>query len=533
MLFHSIRWRLQLWYGVILVAVLVGFGVTAYRLEYNRRFRSIDEELQRRMAALNAALQLNDPHNAGPDDPRDDFGSPPEFGPEHGRPRDGDFRPGPPPRKEFKLPAQFAVLFGGNEPTSYYYFIRSRNGELLSRSSNAPADRISMYQFAGPHIHVVGPFLPITVPAPNYAAELIQPSVKDGLNDSKGKSDPQARKPLTYQWPGTARELPSTTPPGEVLLVGRSIEPELAELRQFGWTLAGIGGIVLLCGLAGGWVLASRAIRPIDDISATAVKIAAGDLSQRIDAADTDNELGRLATVLNSTFARLETSFAQQNQFTADAAHELRTPVSVLLMQTQTVLKHERDSDEYRACIEACQRAGQRMRGLLESLLELARLDAGQEPMKKIRFDLGQAAAECVELVRPLALERNIQIETESPPLEWTGDKERVAQVITNLLTNAIHYNKDGGQVRVAVREQNHEAVITVSDTGMGIADTDLPRIFERFYRADKSRSNAKGRTGLGLAISRAIIEAHGGSIEAASQPGKGTTFTVRLPERD
>ena len=323
------------------------------------------------------------------------------------------------------------------------------------------------------------------------------------------------------------------TPPGESLLVGRSIEPDLAELRQFAWTLAGIGGVVLLCGLAGGWVLASRAIRPISDISATAVKIAGGDLSQRIDAADTENELGRLAGVLNSTFARLEASFAQQGQFTADAAHELRTPVSVLLMQTQTALKQERNAADYRATIEACQRAAQRMRGLLESLLELARLDSGQEPMKKMRFDLGRAAQECVELVRPLAQERNIQIETDLPALEWTGDMERLSQVITNLLTNAIHYNRDAGQVRVFVREQKHEALVTVSDTGMGIADNDLPRIFERFYRADKSRSNAKGRTGLGLAISKAIVEAHGGTIEVTSQPGVGTTFTVRLPARD
>ncbi|HZV33496.1 MAG TPA: ATP-binding protein, partial [Verrucomicrobiae bacterium] len=402
-----------------------------------------------------------------------------------------------PPRK-FSIPGSDAVYFSSNGPAAFYYIIRSRNGGILSMSSNVPAEKLR--GGGSPEKSVIGA-------APDVSS----------LQASSG----------------ALREFMMRTPPGESLLVGRSIEPDLAELRQFGWTLAGIGGIVLLCGLAGGWVLASRAIRPIEDISATAVKIAAGDLSQRIDAADTDNELGRLATVLNSTFARLEAAFAQQGQFTADAAHELRTPVSVLLMQTQTALKHERDSAEYRACIEACQRAAQRMRGLLESLLELARLDAGQEPMKKMRFDFSNTVAECVEMVRPLAHERNVQIETESPPLEWTGDKERLAQVITNLLTNAIHYNKDGGEVRVETHEQNHEAVITVSDTGMGIAETDLPRIFERFYRADKSRSNAKGRTGLGLAISKAIVEAHGGSIEVASQPGKGTTFTVRLPARD
>src|SRR5204863_3265733 len=135
-------------------------------------------------------------------------------------------------------------------------------------------------------------------------------------------------------------------------------------------------------GLAGGWWIATRAIQPIADISATATKIAAGDLSQRISAADAENELGRLASVLNSTFARLEAAFAQQARFTADASHELRTPVSVILTQTQTALSRPRTEAEYREALEACQRAAQRMRKLTNSLLELARLDAGQDTVK-------------------------------------------------------------------------------------------------------------------------------------------------------
>ena len=150
---------------------------------------------------------------------------------------------------------------------------------------------------------------------------------------------------------------------------------------------------MLLLGLAGGWWVATRAIRPIEAISATAVKIAGGDLSQRINAADTESELGRLAGVLNSTFARLEAAFAQQARFTSDASHELRTPVSVILSQTQTALSRERTSSEYREALEACQRAARRMRKLTESLLELARLDAGQEPMKRERFDLSRIVA--------------------------------------------------------------------------------------------------------------------------------------------
>jgi heavy metal sensor kinase len=246
--------------------------------------------------------------------------------------------------------------------------------------------------------------------------------------------------------------------------------------------------------------------------------------------AEAESELGQLAAVLNSTFARLETAFAQQKQFTADAAHELRTPVSVILTQTQTTLTRERTAAEYRETIEACQRSAQRMRRLIESLLELARLDAGQEPLKRMPFDLSQMVREGIESIRPLADERGVKILPELGTLEITGDSERLAQVIANLLTNAIQYNPSGGEVRLKLESRPGLAVLTVADTGPGISNEDLPHVFERFYRGDKSRTTSNGNAGLGLAIAKAIVEAHGGTIEVASQTGTGTTFTVRLP---
>jgi len=326
------------------------------------------------------------------------------------------------------------------------------------------------------------------------------------------------------------RELFHSGPMGDRVLIGRSIAPELAQMRRLAIELVAAGTAVLLLGLAGGWWLASRAIRPIKDISAAAGKIAAGDLTQRINAANTDSELGHLASVLNSTFARLEAAFAHQARFTADASHELRTPVSVILSQTQTVLSRERTSAEYREGLEACQRAAQRMRKLTESLLALARLDAGQEPMKREPFDLSRVARECVELVRPLAVERGIEIRCDLPAIECLGDAERVGQVVTNLLTNAIHFNRARGEVRVSARAADGTAFLTVTDTGEGIPAADIPHIFERFYRVDESRSHTQGRTGLGLAICKAIVDAHSGVIEVSSQPGTGSTFTVKLP---
>jgi heavy metal sensor kinase len=324
------------------------------------------------------------------------------------------------------------------------------------------------------------------------------------------------------------RETADVLPSGEMIRVGCSITPELKELHRTALKLASIGGIILFFGLAGGWWIVSRSLRPVVAISAAAAKISAGDLSQRINVAEAESELGQLAAVLNSTFARLEAAFAQQQQFTSDAAHELRTPVSVMLTQAQTALNRERTAPEYRETVEACQRAAQRMRRLIESLLALARLDAGQEPMKRLNFDLSKTACDSVELIRPLADERGVKILCDLPPLECTGDSERLAQVVINLLTNAIQYNRPHGEVRVRLESQNNMAVLTVSDTGAGIAAEDLPRVFERFYRADKSRST--GGNGLGLAISKAVVEAHGGTIEVSSAENTGTTFTVRLP---
>jgi signal transduction histidine kinase len=150
--------------------------------------------------------------------------------------------------------------------------------------------------------------------------------------------------------------------------------------------------------------------------------------------------------------------------------------------------------------------------------------------MKYQSFDLSRVTRDCVELVKPLAAERKVEIRSELPTVQCLGDAERIGQVVTNLLSNAIHFNRDGGEVCLKVRAENGTAFLTVADTGGGIPAEDLPHIFERFYRVDKSRSRIQGKTGLGLAICRAIVEAHSGSINVTSQPGSGSTFEVRLP---
>ena len=511
-IFKSIKWRLQLWYGLILVVVLAGFGFTAYQLEYGRQMRRIDGELHLRFGMLANAI-----HEPLPPPPiRVRFGMPP---PDQ-RPDNFPPRQNPPPGK-FVLPPWALGLFDASNPNGYYFVI-TRDGHDVERSTNAPAS--DRYSYSGPSDAInAPPVLPENDSSVKYNGGF-------AVDRDYRKQTMAAGQPGPAWMHGTFREVMTELPSGELILVGKNVTPELKELHRSGLEFVCVGAIILLFGLAGGGWLVGGALRPIEAISAAAVKISAGDLSQRINVAEAESELGQLAAVLNSTFARLEAAFAQQQQFTADAAHELRTPVSVMLTQTQAALNRERSGAEYRETLEACQRASQRMRRLIESLLELARLDAGQETLKRLRFDLATVANDCADLVRPLANESGVKILAELAPLKISGDSERLALVVTNLLTNAIQYNQSGGEVRLKLESQGGLAVLTVGDTGPGISAEDLPRVFERFYRGDKSRTVSSGNAGLGLAISKAIVEAHGGTIEVASRENAGTTFTVRLP---
>jgi signal transduction histidine kinase len=242
-----------------------------------------------------------------------------------------------------------------------------------------------------------------------------------------------------------------------------------------------------------------------------------------------------LATLLNEGFAQIEETLVRQRQFTADASHELRTPVSVVLAQTQAALARPRQEAEYRNALEACQRSAQRMRRLVESLLTLARLESGEEPLHLQPTDLNQIAADSTEAVQPLALGAGLvlRFEPSANPVPGRVDPDRLGQVLLNLLGNAVAYNRPGGSITVTTGTSGAEAFVRVSDTGIGIAPEHLPRLFERFYRVDDSRSNPRGHTGLGLAISQQILLQHGGRITVESEPGKGSAFTVWIIRSD
>ena len=316
------------------------------------------------------------------------------------------------------------------------------------------------------------------------------------------------------------------------ILVVRPLRRDLDHLHGFAWRLAGIGGGILLVGLIGGYWIAGRIVRPIAAISKTASTISAANLAERIDDRRIDAELAELAQVLNATFARLQGSFERLTQFTADASHELRTPLAVLHAQMELALSRPRSPEEYQATLTTCLRAASGMQSLVDGLLTLARADAGRLEMNLRPLDLRAVASDAVEQYQEKAAQAGITLECRLPlePVMVAADSLFLARVPANLLANALQNTPSGGRIEVAVTADGHQAILSVQDTGCGIAPEHQAQLFERFYRVDTGRSRAVGGHGLGLAICRSLIVAHGGTITCSSTLGSGSRFEVLLP---
>lgn len=293
-------------------------------------------------------------------------------------------------------------------------------------------------------------------------------------------------------------------------------------------------GAVALAGiavaLAGGWVIAGGALRPIASLTQTARAIALSrGFSRRLPEADRGDEVGRLATAFNEMLASLEAAYRSQQRFVADASHELRAPLTVLQANLELLrTRNDMSAADREASLRAVEAEAGRMGSIVADLLSLARAEAGEtlrvEPVELDRL--------VVDAVRDAALLRpEVTVEAESvQPLLIRGDSQRLAQLVRILLDNATRYTQAGGRVGVSVGEGDGCAVLTVSDTGIGIGTEDVSRIFEPFFRSAAARARDPEGTGLGLAIARSIIDRHGGRISVTSEPGKGTRFMVRLP---
>ncbi|MFC5051134.1 sensor histidine kinase [Rubritalea spongiae] len=484
---QSIRWRIQAWHGLILLIAIGAFCLTAYQLAWFNQLRRIDSEIQHlEHSLIRALIHANSTKTETSDLTTNSKASEKESS-----------RPLLPEElltqlnaKAIKPPPEILANFNGSGPGHQFFSLANSEGKILLQSDNAPSSLN---------------FLP--------------------LPDSNKRNE-------ISRTHGTYRESARSAPFGLCSIVGRDIAPERAEMQRYALSLAAIGLTLWGLGLLGGWWLAGKAIQPIQRISRTATRIAEGNLQERIDTNGGSSELDQLSEVLNHTFERLNSAFERQRQFTADASHELRTPLTIIISETQRMRKreHTRSTEEYQESFDLCHDAGKRMRHLVESLLLLARQDDGTPTKHHTTCQLSELARQSIAQHQPLAEAKSIQIQSDLKDSQLIADPNSLMIAINNLIGNAIHHQQENGTVKVSCGQHNDTVYLQVSDDGPGIPQDDLPHIFERFYRADKSRSGEETHSGLGLALVQTIAHNMKGQIEVQSKMNKGSCFTLHLP---
>ncbi|MEZ4600684.1 MAG: heavy metal sensor histidine kinase [Syntrophotaleaceae bacterium] len=282
-----------------------------------------------------------------------------------------------------------------------------------------------------------------------------------------------------------------------------------------------------------GWFLAGRFLKPVENITRAMRRINAENLNQRLPIGQARDEISRLAETFNSMLSRLEESFRKIHQFSADASHELRTPLTILKGETEVALRWAKQPEEFRKTLESSMEEIDRMGRIIEDLLILAKSEAGEKSLEIKEISLSDLLQELYLQARTLGEPKGIYPQLKLEVIEeirMQGDELRLRQLFLNLISNAVKYTPEGGQVEIILATQGDEAVVAISDTGIGIPPEHLPHIFDRFYRIDEARNREDGGTGLGLAIVRSLAQAHDGRVEVTSVPGKGSTFTVYLP---
>jgi two-component system OmpR family sensor kinase len=330
---------------------------------------------------------------------------------------------------------------------------------------------------------------------------------------------------------------------GDVLVQAVPLVEQASTMHTIFVTELAVTAAALVLALVGGWWLVRIGLRPLADVEATADSIAAGNLDQRVPGADQPTEVGRLARALNVMLERIQAAFSARlrsearlkdneqhlRQFVADASHELRTPIAAVSAYAELFERGAANSPEDLPRVAAGIRTETaRMERLVNDLLTLARLDEGLH-MEKVPVELVALVSEAVRTAAAVGPEWPVQFSA-TRPVDVVGDKDRLRQVVDNLLANVRAHTPEGTMTTVAVDQVGEEAEIVVRDTGPGIPPEEARRIFERFYRADRARARARGGSGLGLSIVEAIVVAHGGTVAATSSPGEGMTITVRIP---
>ena len=317
-----------------------------------------------------------------------------------------------------------------------------------------------------------------------------------------------------------------------VVEAGLPADDAFGTLRLFRSYLFLFAPLLLLIAAGGGYWMSRRALAPVDALVRTARDVSGTNLSTRLEKLQTGDELQRLSDTLNEMLDRIEAAFSRVTQFTADASHELRTPVSLIRTEAELSLRRSRSQTEYQDSLRHILLESERTTALIEQLLSLARADSGRETLQVQPVDLSTVLQGVADAWKQVAAIRDLCFCTNLPHSDaWVaGDENLLRRVADILLDNAFKYTLASGSVSLSLEAHEHSAAITIQDSGIGIPQDEQAKIFERFYRVDKSRTRAQGGNGLGLSIAQWIVSQHHGSIAVESRPGEGSIFRVELP---
>jgi two-component system, OmpR family, sensor kinase len=466
--FQSIRWRVQLWHSVLLAVIVSILGTLFYFHEKEIYLDSIDARILSILPLLPPRFSPNT-LPPGPFDPWNQN--------HHGRSPHIDLAN--------HTDAELTRAYAGNG-LFYAVWTGTTDPPILSKHAPQNLQMVKGIRFPGP------PKL----------------QTRDGN-----------------------REAVAATPDLPCIIAGMKLETLHAELHQLaGKIILGCLAVVA-CGIAVGWWLTGRVTRPFSVMHTVAARVAAGELDARIPVPLNERgETAELAQALNDTFAQLEQSFGELRRFTADASHELRTPITAALAETQVALRKERDASQYREALTATRQNLCQLKDLAEALLDLSQLDAHQTILGLTDGDVCDLAKQALEELSPAIATADAKITFEGQPTPLRCDPVRIRRAITNLVANAIQHSPKGVSIRITTRSCGHQAQIEVADNGPGISSENLPHIFQRFYRGTDARKQSRPGAGLGLAIVQSIVKLHQGTIEVKSKPGQGTQFIIKLP---
>lgn len=454
----KVRWRLTLWYGTVLTAVVAGFGATVFLMMQHKLDARTDFELDEEIGELVLEVSLA---------------------------RDAE---------DLKQQLQHRFF----RHASFDFQVSHPDGEPVFCSERLVASAL-------------------TVPS------------LDGLTNSLLES-------RNLPGLGTCRVVSRTAAGPAGTFVVQCLSPltgNAADLNALLMVLLTAGPLAIAGALGGGYLLAREALAPVEKMRTTAEQITADSLDQRLEVLNPDDELGRLGGTLNRMIDRLQRSLDDMRRFTADAAHELRTPLAILRTEAEVALRFPKAGVDYRTVVETALEETDRLTRLADQLLVLSRQEAGIDRSAREEVRIDALLLDVVEKARGPAERKAVEIEVRSvDPAVVTGNDIDLSRLFSNLLNNALKYVPEGGLIRVACESKDPRVSITFEDNGAGIAGEHLPHLFKRFYRVDPSRSSESGGAGLGLAICKAIVESHGGQISVESAIGCGTTFTVLLPQQ-